>query len=785
MKRHIPRLIVLALLLQMASGCESTAQVQQTFEQTGAATAGQAGGQKQLAKQPEQALPFSFEVKPETFELFVESGGSRERASEPLPARRVENLHKSEQEVSWNYPDDKLQVKIAKEADHLQISLTSTGAESFSWPQVKAQSYMLPLGEGKWIPAADKAWQSFLREESLAFSESFSMRFFALNQEKFAIFYMVDNMFNNTLDFAADPAISMQFTHEFPSINPDKSYSFRLYVTENDPVQIAGLYKQIIQNQGEFTTLAQKAAANPNVEKLYGAPHFYIWNKTFLAEDDVKWAMLAKKLGKDFTNWLVKLLADNKEDGQESIAQLKEIMKQDYVAAYQRKAILNGFNYALRSRDFYNPQLFAGIADSKAKALIAKGVEQLDEVELYELNKRLLKSVLQDAVPAVEQWGDTDSLKLLQKMQQAGIARAWIGLPDWTAAYMKPAFIGQANDAGYLIATYDSYHSIHKEENPDWNTAIFADKSLYEKATIAKKNGEKKGGFLQRGRLLNPTLSLPSVKQRMSEIMGTGVRFNSWFIDVDAAGEFHDDYSKEHTTTQQQDMQAKLARMNYIRDEWDMVIGSETGNDFASGSIAYAHGIETPVIRWSDPDMRQNKTSPYYVGGYWSPAGEIPERYAKQVPLKDEYRHVYLDPAYSLPLFKLVYNESVITSHHWEWGSLKIKGEVGTRMLGELLYNVPPLYHLDNRVWESNKETIMRHLQVWTPFHQKAVQRPMTDFAVLTKDRLVQKAVYGQDLQVIVNYSSKDFTYENKLVKAKSALIIDGSITRTFQAGVE
>ncbi|EJL45256.1 Protein of unknown function (DUF3111) [Brevibacillus sp. CF112] len=322
---------------------------------------------------------------------------------------------------------------------------------------------------------------------------------------------------------------------------------------------------------------------------------------------------LKKQLGDGFTDWLVQLLAGNKEDGQEAIAQLREIQQQDYIAPYQRKAIVDGLNYALRSRDFYDPQLFARVDDPKAKALIQKGVKQLNEVELYELNKRLLKSVLQDAVPAVEQWGDSDSTRLLEKMKAAGIARAWIGLPDWTAAYMKPAFIQQANDAGYLIATYDSYHSIHKEENPDWNTAIFADKSLYENATIEKKNGEKKGGFLQRG------------------------------------------------------------------------------------------------------------------------------------------------------------------SHHWEWDSLKIKGEVGTRMLYELLYNVPPLYHLNSRVWEAHHENIRQHLQVWAPFHQKAVQRPMTDFAVLTADRLVQKAAYGDDLQVVVNFSEHDFRYENKLVKAKSALILDGS----------
>ncbi|MED1781574.1 glycoside hydrolase [Brevibacillus fortis] len=773
MKKSTCLLISLTLMLQMVVGCESSSAAKQGSGQTG-----------QPVKQQEriyQYSAFSFDVKPETFEVFVEKDGVKERASEPMAPRKVTNLHKGEKEMTWSYPDEKLDVSIKKEEDHLQITLTSTGAESFSWPIVKGPSYMLPIGEGKWIPADDKQWQSFYKDESLTFAESFSMRFFAVNKSKYALMYVADNLFNDTVDFKVDPALSFAFTHEFPSVNPDKTYGFRLYVTDNDPVSIAGVYKNYVKQNGELLTLAEKAKANPDVEKLYGAPHFYVWNKSFLSEADVKWNALKNKLNESFIEWMAHILTNNGADGNESIQQFREIKKQDYVAAYQKKAILGGFNYALRSPGFYNPKLFTNI-DAKSQELIAKGMDTLNESQLYDLNKRLLKSVLQEVVPPVEKWGNADSTDLLKDMKAAGIDHAWLGLPDWTAAYMKPEFIQQANDTGYLIASYDSYHSIHKDENPDWNTAIFADKSLYENATIAKKNGEKKGGFLQQGRLLNPTLSLPSVKQRMDEIMSNDVAFNSWFIDVDAAGDFNDDYTPEHPTTQAQDMKAKLARMDYIRDEKKLVIGSETGNDFASTNIAYAHGIETPVIKWADPDMRKNKTSPYYVGGYWSPAGDIPERYAKQVPIKEEYRHVYIDPAYSLPLYKLVYNDSVITSHHWEWSSLKIKDEVGTRMLKELLYNVPPLYHLDRKMWDTNQDLILNYLKAWSPFHKKAVQREMTDFQMLTPDRLVQKTSYGDDMHVIANFSQQDFTYEGQVVKARSALIINGNDIQNFLA---
>ena len=93
----------------------------------------------------------------------------------------------------------------------------------------------------------------------------------------------------------------------------------------------------------------------------------------------------------------------------------------------------------------------------------------------------------------------------------------------------------------------------------------------------------------------------------MNDILQNGPKYNSWFIDCDATGEIYDDYSAKHITTQEQDLKARLKRMDYIAQEKGMVVGSEGGNDFASSTIAFAHGIETPVIKWDDEDMRKTK----------------------------------------------------------------------------------------------------------------------------------------------------------------------------------
>ncbi|EGL19056.1 MULTISPECIES: glycoside hydrolase [unclassified Paenibacillus] len=716
---------------------------------------------------------FTFDVRPETFEITLSRNGVKESVSLPLPVSPVSRVVRKADTVTWSIPG-KADIQVRKKENYLDVTITSTGAETFQWPRVTADSYLLPLGEGKKIPANDASWMQFLKEETLNWSESFSMDFFALNKQAYSIVYIVKNKFNNEVRFKGDSAIGFDFSHEFPSLTPDKSYGFRLYVTDNDPVSAAKTYQAYRHEMEPFLTLADKAKANPEVAKLFGAPHIYLWNEQLLAETDVDWSKIRSRLESPLGPWIAELLAAHTEDGAgEFNSVLKQMRAQDYFDAYQKKIVLRAMNAVLKLKPFYKAELFPDL-DSQTLQLAAKGTDRLSKQQTYELNKKILKSALQDAVTDIGTWGEDHSAKLVEDMKQAGIANAWIGLPNWSDGLMNPGFVRKTNEQGYLIGPYDSYHSIQQKENPSWNTAYFPDSTLYEQATIAKKDGTKIGGFLGRGRKLNPALSLPSVKQRTQAILQDGIAFNSWFIDCDATGEIYDDYTAAHPTTQLQDLKARLERIAYIANEKKMVVGSEGGSDYAHNTIAFAHGIETPVIQWADPDMRTDKSSEYYVGDYYSPQGTIPERYGKQVPIKPLYHTIYTDPAYSVPLYKLVYNDSVITTHHWEWGSDKIKGEVGDRMLKELLYNVPPLYHLDRQVWEKEKARITAYLKVWSPFHKKAVNREMTGFRILSEDRLVQRTEYGPDLNVTVNFSDKEARIGDQVLPAKSAVIQDG-----------
>ncbi|MFF3024604.1 glycoside hydrolase [Gottfriedia sp. NPDC057948] len=74
-----------------------------------------------------------------------------------------------------------------------------------------------------------------------------------------------------------------------------------------------------------------------------------------------------------------------------------------------------------------------------------------------------------------------------------------------------------------------------------------------------------------------------------------------------------------------------------------------------------------------------------------------------------------------------------------------------------MLYNVPTLYHLDSKEWENNKKIITSYLKIWLPFHEKAVQKEMTNNKILTKDLTVQSTEFVKNVKVIVNFSDKKF----------------------------
>lgn len=363
-------------------------------------------------------------------------------------------------------------------------------------------------------------------------------------------------------------------------------------------------------------------------------------------------------------------------------------------------------------------------------------------------------------------WGDGYSLAMLEAFQAAGLDRLWLGLSGWAPALASPEIAARADELGLLMAPYDSYHSMHPPDmSPErtWPTAQF-DQHLWETGGVMRADGTHSRGFRGIGRHVNSAAVRPYVERRVSAIMAV-VPFSSWFVDCDAFGELFDDFNPLHPATMREDMEARLDRLAWIRDTFGLVIGSEGGSSYAAPVIHFAHGMTTPVIGWGDPRLTE-RDSEYCLGGYHPPGG--PRVFLQQVRLAPGYEKFHFDPRFRLPLYQAVFHDSVITTHQWGFGSLKFSDAAVTNALLEALYQVPPLYHLNRREWARLRDQIVSRYEFWSPLHRGTASLALTQFQWLTEDRLVQRTLFGDQVEVIANFSESPWASGEVEIPARS-----------------
>ena len=723
---------------------------------------------------------WTVDIVPQT--LAVEIYPADSEVSVPISAGQTgfSNITEFTQEdntVSWRLLERFLTVRFELIDDSLSVEIIQDTRThdvlNLTWPVVEdfqsLRAYILPFFEGSYIPKDDVKWQDFLSDRGpINTTAGLSMPFWGLDLDERTLTYILTNPFNNKILFnkTSTSTLGMQVSHTFTPNWKQKRYGLHISLGAASPVAPAKQYRHWLKQNAEFVSFAEKIEKMPAAEKLLGAAHVYLWGGKILSEYDVTdWKAFATRLRGDSgvaqQIWM-HLTADARKIG-------RDIAEWDYSSIYSRRVVSRAISEQLEKPSFYDPETWAKtFLIPETKKLISRDVSTLSLTEIYRRNCLLLYAAFSDTLRHPDQWGDGLSVKLLERFVENGLDRLWLGVDSWQDGFRHPTAVAKAKALGYLVGPYDSYHSIHHPNEKDtWETAQF-DLTLYETGAIVNADGTKSRGFKKKGYHLSPLVAKPYVENRVNGIVEQMPSdFNTWFIDCDAYGELYDDYSTSHPATQLDDMRARLARISWIRDTHDMVVGSERGAAYSAAVLHFAHGMTVPVIGWGDPDMK-SKTSPYYVGGYWPPEG--PAVHIKQVPLKPNYLYHYYDPRFRLPLYQIVFHDSVITTHHWGSGSLKFENAIATLALLELLYNVPPLYHLNIAEFEKHKAWIKEHYAFFSPLHRKIGGQAMTDFAWLSHDRQIQRTEFGDTVEIFANFGADAFEYEGMVIPARSVV---------------
>ncbi|MEU1629263.1 glycoside hydrolase [Streptomyces sp. NPDC020096] len=348
-------------------------------------------------------------------------------------------------------------------------------------------------------------------------------------------------------------------------------------------------------------------------------------------------------------------------------------------------------------------------------------------------------------------WGDARTPDGIARLKKLGVSRMWLGY-DADDSPMSAAAVSAAKKAGYLVGPYDSFANGQDPKTSDSPTSAWPG-TVYPDFCVQGPDGKPLSGFHDRGCYLSsqafeqaePTHHY--LADRTRQMTANGV--NSYFLDVDAAGELYQDHSAAHPMTQAQDRANRLARMKRLSGDDKLVLGSEAAGAWANQVVAYDHGSATPV---ADGLWKLEKDKQVW-GGY-APA-KAPGTFFKPVTLSSDLATAMYDPRYRIPLYETALHDSVVNVERWELSFDKLPQQKNTRALLAMLYNVPLNYVLDGPSLQQHGAEPAALQKYFAPLHEAAGTQPMTSFRYLTGDHQVQRTVFGDGtLTVTANFGS-------------------------------
>lgn len=286
--------------------------------------------------------------------------------------------------------------------------------------------------------------------------------------------------------------------------------------------------------------------------------------------------------------------------------------------------------------------------------------------------------------------------------------------------------------------------------------------------------------------------------------------YKSRFIDTTTASEWYEYYSDNHSMTRSDSRKYRLKLLSILHD-FNMVCGSETGQDVAVPYCDYFEGMMS-LCNFRVPDSGRDIETVWGCEELYD--NSCPNGQEKPVP--ESVIKFQLGQNYRLPLFELVYHDCIVS--YWYWGDYnnKIPSLWIKRDMFNALYGVPPMYLFNSDEYESGncavdiKQT-QTQLGVFnetddynittTIFHVKTLHKSslnqncfkqrvatsymisepvskmtgyseMIDFIILNKERTVQKSVFNNNVNVTCNFGDVDYKFNEMITLPPYSVMI-------------
>ena len=339
---------------------------------------------------------------------------------------------------------------------------------------------------------------------------------------------------------------------------------------------------------------------------------------------------------------------------------------------------------------------------------------------------------------------ERDKMSVVSNLVEAGIDRFL-----WSAGGSPAEVKAMAAMPNVLVGRYDIYQDIYHPEqlkklgrksgcNTEawprdviWNSA---DSNDWKRAWGVKA---KDGTWTYCAMMCD--MSAPEYERRNVKKELVVKPYNTRFIDTTVASPWQTCWNPAHPMTRSDSRHWKMELLRILGDEFNLVVGSETGHDASVPFCDYFEGMLS-LGPYRVPDSGRN------IPQIWT---NVPPRVAKY-QMGEKYR---------LPLWELVYHECVCA--HWYWGDYnnKLPDLWQKRDLFNVLYGTMGMYVFNNRQWSEDRDKFVRSYRITSPVARATGYSEMIDHRILSPDRAVQRSRFADGTEVTVNFGASPFTF--------------------------
>lgn len=362
-------------------------------------------------------------------------------------------------------------------------------------------------------------------------------------------------------------------------------------------------------------------------------------------------------------------------------------------------------------------------------------------------------------------------LQVAGEIKAAGVERAMFG----TFFKEDVAFARQLRrDTGYLVTKYDNFTDVLDEETSHLIPKARIDQCDYTtrrmrhwpQDILIQPDGTPCEAWALRGtdgvmhpqHVLCASCAAPAAQDEVASC-AEAYDVDAWFIDV-AGNSLSECYSPRHPMSRTECVKAKaelLDAMNWA----GLVSGTEEGIECLASYFCYSEGRMSPQ---------------QYRIDYLESGRKKAHLYGKEEH-EEAFDRFMLNPRYRVPLWQLVYHDVAVSFWYWGDSSNCCPELLPTRDLFNILYGTPPLYSFHLSDWPALKEPILNSCRRACPVAQKTGYEQMARFEWLDDARLVQRTIFGDGTQVVVNFSDKPFILrDGRTVPAQGHLVEEGEV---------